>query len=76
MSGDEREAFFDALSGLEEGERWQGPVVFRDMARLCCEATGHTQRHDRPCFFLDNVMSRGECAALHRAMVEATEGGS
>lgn len=49
---------------------WQAPVKVTEYASHCCAALSIQVQDDRPCFWLDNVLSTQECDALLRAVSE------
>jgi len=59
-----RPSLAPALSGVGG---WLGPVVKTDLSVECCKACAVPVRADRPCLWLDNVLSGAECDALLRA---------
>jgi len=57
-------------SALAEINDWQDSVKVRELRDACCQAHGIAPRSDRPCFWLDNVLSDAECDALLSATLE------
>lgn len=55
---------------LKGNSTWTGPVKVTDMRSQCCQVHGSDVSDDRPCFWLDNVLSESECDALLQATLD------